>query len=285
MGYIYTILARFLATLGQGAAGQLNLSMAGIFLLSLPVCYSFSAYSMAILNKKAGLTIGISILLAMLLTALLGAVFSFLYTKVSKDSFTVLSLGSILAFEAFVRSFDSLTGGVLGISGILRPQIIKTLPKLLILSALVMLLVLICQYVIFKSPMGRKIRALKEHPIALEALGASKTHTASFIIIGGSFLSGLSGLLEILRIQFLDPSFGGIANLIVLASVSILAIKPQVKYLVLATAFVIFLPELISFLNVPSALLGHLRVLLYSCLLILLIYKISGKSNLENREA
>jgi len=106
----------------------------------------------------------------------------------------------------------------------------------------------------------------------------------SFVIIGGSLLSGISGLLEVFRIQFLDPSFGGIPNLIVLVSISILALKPKVKAVVLASMLVVFLPELISFLDFPSALLGHLRVLLYSVLLIVLIHTISGKSQFQKRE-
>ena len=285
MGYLYTILARFFASIMQCAAGQLSLSMAGIFLLSLPVCYSFAAYSLGISYKKFGLSMPNAMLIAIVLTTLLGCVFSYLYTKVSKDSFTILSLGSILAFEAFVKSFDELTGGVLGISGIIRPSFIKTLPKLIIFSLVIMLIIVLVQYLIIQSPMGRKIRALKEHPVALESLGVSTKSTAYFIIISGSILSGIAGILEILRIQFLDPSFGGIPNLIILVSIAILCVKAQVRNLILATAFVIFLPELISFLKFPSALLGHMRVLMYTAILIILLRNISGKFNVQNREA
>ena len=285
MGYLYTILARFFASIMQGAAGQLSLSMAGVFLLSLPVCYSIAAYTLGISYKNYELSMPNAMLLALIVTSLVGWVFSYLYTKVSKDSFTVLSLGSILAFEAFVKSFDELTGGVLGISGIIRPSFIKTLPKLLTFSLLVMLIILILQYLIIVSPMGRKIRALKEHPVALESLGVSTKSTAYFVIITGSILSGIAGIIEILRIQFLDPSFGGIPNLIILVSIAILCVKAQIRNLILATAFVIFLPELISFLNFPSALLGHLRVLMYTSILIVLIRNISGKFNVQNREA
>ena len=284
MGYFYTIFARFLASLGQGVGGQVSFSMAGIFLLSLPVCFSFSAYTMAILHKKFAVVLWVSIIIALFLTMMLGALFSYIYTKVSKDSFTVLCLGSILAFDAFVRSFDSLTGGVLGISGILRPESIRTLPALVQFSFFVLIVILVAHYLVLKSPMGRKIRAFKEHPVALQAFGVSQKSVISFVIIGGSLLSGISGLLEVFRIQFLDPSFGGIPNLIVLVSISILALKPKVKAVVLASMLVVFLPELISFLDFPSALLGHLRVLLYSVLLIVLIHTISGKSQFQKRE-
>jgi len=284
MGYLYDIISRFLNHLTSGVSGQQNFQQAGIFLLSLPVAYSFSAYSSTILNKKFGVEIYSAIMLGIILSFFLGMIFSYLYNKVSKDSFTVLSLSSILAFDAFVRSFDSLTGGVLGISGVIRPQLFRTIQDLILLSLIISIGALCFHFIIQKSPMGRKIRALKEHPNVLETLGSSKKTTATFVISSGFLLASLSGILDIYRIQFLDPSFGGIPNLIILLSISILAYKPQVKSLILATAFVICIPELIKFLNFPSALLGHLRTLTYSTLLITLLFKLSNQETSIKRE-
>ena len=41
MGYLFTVLTRFFWATVQGVAGQLSVGMAGIFLLSLSVCFSF----------------------------------------------------------------------------------------------------------------------------------------------------------------------------------------------------------------------------------------------------
>ena len=113
MGYLLTVLTRFFWATVQGVAGQLSIGMAGIFLLSLSVCFSFSAYSFAILSKNFTFSFWLTFVLSLGLTSLVGFLFSYLYTKVSKDSFTVLALSSILGFDALVKSFDGLTGGYL----------------------------------------------------------------------------------------------------------------------------------------------------------------------------
>ena len=284
MGYLFTVLTRFFWATVQGVAGQLSVGMAGIFLLSLSVCFSFSAYSFAILSKNFEFSFWITFIFSLGLTSLLGFLFSYLYTKVSKDSFTVLALSSILGFDAFVKSFDGLTGGVLGISGILRPAFIGKLQSLVIFSGLIVGIVLVMHYLVVKSSLGRKIRAFKEHPVALESLGTSKNSVSRFVIIWGSVISGIAGVLELMRLQFLDPSFGGIPNLILFVSIAILALKPKVSSVVLASMFVVFVPEIISFLNFPSQFVGHLRTIFYCVLLIFLVRQVSGKFTISKRE-
>jgi branched-chain amino acid transport system permease protein len=265
MGYLLTVLTRFFWATVQGVAGQLSIGMAGIFLLSLSVCFSFSAYSFAILSKNFTFSFWLTFVLSLGLTSLVGFLFSYLYTKVSKDSFTVLALSSILGFDALVKSFDGLTGGVLGISGILRPAFIGKLSSLAVFAGIMCLLVLTMHYFVVKSSLGRKIRAFKEHPVALESLGTSKDSISRFVIVWGAIISSVAGVLELMRLQFLDPSFGGIPNLILFVSIAILALKPKVSSAVLASMFVVFVPEIISFLNFPSQFVGHLRMHILLC--------------------
>ena len=241
------------------------------------------AYSLAILQKKFAFGVVSAFGIGLVLTFLLGLVLSYLYIRVSRESFTVLTAAIIVGFEAFLKSFADLTGGVLGISGIIRPSFMKSLFAIVIVSGIVMIGMMILEFLIFKAPLGRKIRGMKESETLLESLSVSSSKVAVVLISMATVLSGFAGGLEILRVQFLDPSFGGFPNLILVASIAILAQKPSVRTLFLSTLFVVLLPEILRFFNFHPSQMGHMRMLVYSGMLVVLIRNLSGKFKTNSR--
>jgi len=283
MGYYFSVLIKIFISFIQAVGAHLSLSQAGIFFLAIPVSYSFMAYSLAILQKKFAFGVVSAFGIGLVLTFLLGLVLSYLYIRVSRESFTVLTAASIVGFEAFLKSFADLTGGVLGISGIMRPSFMKSLFAIVIVSGIVMIGMMILEFLIFKAPLGRKIRGMKESETLLESLSVSSSKVAVVLISMATVLSGFAGGLEILRVQFLDPSFGGFPNLILVASIAILAQKPSVRTLFLSTLFVVLLPEILRFFNFHPSQMGHMRMLVYSGMLVVLIRNLSGKFKTNSR--
>jgi len=283
MGYYFSVLIKIFISFIQSVGAHLSLSQAGIFFLAIPVSYSFMAYSLAILQKKFGMGVLLAFGLGLFLTFLLGLVLSYLYIRVSRESFTVLTAASIVGFEAFLKSFSELTGGVLGISGIMRPTFMKSLFAIMVASGILMIAMMVMEYLIFKAPLGRKIRGMKESETLLESLGISSAKVAVVLISMATVLSGFAGGLEILRIQFLDPTFGGFPNLILVASIAILAQQPSVRSLFLSTLFVVLLPEILRFFNFHPSQMGHMRMLVYSGMLVVLIRNLSGKFKTNSR--
>jgi len=283
MGYYFSVLIKIFISFIQSVGAHLSLSQAGIFFLAIPVSYSFMAYSLAILQKKFGMGVLLAFGLGLFLTFLLGLVLSYLYIRVSRESFTVLTAASIVGFEAFLKSFSELTGGVLGISGIMRPSFMKSLFAIMVASGILMVAMMVMEYLIFKAPLGRKIRGMKESETLLESLGISSAKVAVVLISMATVLSGFAGGLEILRIQFLDPTFGGFPNLILVASIAILAQQPSVRSLFLSTLFVVLLPEILRFFNFHPSQMGHMRMLVYSGMLVVLIRNLSGKFKTNSR--
>ena len=283
MGYYFSVLIKIFISFIQSVGAHLSLSQAGIFFLAIPVSYSFMAYSLAILQKKFGMGVLWAFGSGLFLTFLLGLVLSYLYIRVSRESFTVLTAASIVGFEAFLKSFSELTGGVLGISGIMRPSFMKSLFAIMVASGILMVAMMVMEYLIFKAPLGRKIRGMKESETLLESLGISSAKVAVVLISMATVLSGFAGGLEILRIQFLDPTFGGFPNLILVASIAILAQQPSVRSLFLSTLFVVLLPEILRFFNFHPSQMGHMRMLVYSGMLVVLIRNLSGKFKTNSR--
>ena len=103
------------------------------------------------------------------------------------------------------------------------------------------------------------------------------------VIVISSFLFALGGCLVIWHVQSIDPTYGGLPMMIEVFSIGILALRSRIFDLVLAVAVVALIPELLRFVDMPSSLIGYMRVILYSILLIGLIYKFDKKILINNR--
>ncbi len=275
MGYLLTQIARFFEGLPAYIGSHLNISVAGIFFFGTSMAFSLGAYVFAIM-AKAGNSILISLLMALLSSVILGLIFSIFYRRLSTDSFVVFTLASFLAFNALIVSWDSLTGGVLGISNVPKPAIVSNLLSLVVLQGIVALSFIIFEYTVLKSPFGRALQAHKENKIFLDSTGWNSNFVGSSVIVLASLMSAISGILSIWRIQFLDPTFSDISMLIEILTISVLAAKPKVSWIIGSTAVIVFLPEVLRFFPFPSSVLGYLRIIFYSGLLIILVKKMSS---------
>jgi ABC-type branched-subunit amino acid transport system permease subunit len=275
MGYLLTQLARLFETSIRAVGSHLSIAISNIFFLGVPVMYSAGAYTMVILQKNNDLNLFFSIILSLLVVFFLSLIFVLTYLKLKGESFTVFTLTSILAFDAMLKSWDGLTGGVLGISGIMRPESITSLKELVILQFIIMILILVGEYVLLKTWFGRALLGIKENTCIVESFGISAKKIGSIVIIISSFLAALSGIIAIWRIRFLDPSFGGVLILVEVLTIAIVAAKPKVRWLALSTLFVVLLPEVLRFLSIPSIYVGHLRNLMYAGMLIIILKTIS----------
>lgn len=276
MGYLLTLIARYFETLILAIASHLSLSISGIFFLGFPVLFTTGAYTMVIAHKS-GLPLSIALLISFVIVLIISLGFALSYIRLSSNSFTVLTLASILALDAIIKSWDSVTNGVLGISGIARPQIATTLLALTILQGIIALIVLGLEYIMLKTNFGRSIRGLKEQPELLDSIGIKSNKIGITVLVIGGILAGISGVFSVWRIQFLDPSLGGIPLLLQVLTIAILAYKPSIIWIALSTFIITQLPELLRFTNLPSAMLGHLRLLIYSILIMIIIKVLSHK--------
>jgi len=276
MGYLYTQLARFSEAAIMSMGAHLTIAVSGIFFMGIPVTFSLAAYAMVI-SQNFGLPLIAALGVALGAVLVASLIFVLAYLKLSADSFTVFTLASILAFDAALKSWDGLTGGVLGIAGITRPAFVSTLVRLAWFQFGLAILAFAVEQIILKTRLGRAMQAMKENKYLVESLGVSSRRVGASAIIISSFVAAIAGIVAIWRIQFLDPSFGGIMLLIEVVTIAIIAAKPKVKWLAVATLIIILLPEALRFLNLPSTIVGHLRNLIYAFILLIMIKNISEK--------
>lgn len=282
MGYLYTQIARFLENAVIETGQYLSISVAGVLFLGFPVSFSLSAYIFTILGKE-GIAISLAIMAALVSSLLLGVLFALLYRHLSNDGFVVFTLASVLAFDALLRSWDSVTGGVLGIAGVPKPEFLSNFLSLVLLQCVIAAVFLVIGYLVLKSPLGRMLRAHKENTTLLDSLGCNSRTVGSLAIIFASFTSAVGGIITVWRIQFLDPTLGGIPLLLSILTISILAVQPKIRWMIAATLIITLLPEVLRFFPFPSTVIGHLRLLFYSSFLIVLVYRFSSRYTSEKR--
>src|SRR3989344_7511080 len=188
MGYFLTTISKIWETSLAAIGGHLTLSLGGILLLGLPASFWCGAYGYAI-AAKSGLPLFAAGLIGLGLSALIGIIFAFFYVRLSNDSFAVVTLASMFAMDALLRSWDSLTGGVLGIAGVPRLGWGKTLGNLAILEMAVVFFALIVESILARSSFGRSLRALKENKTALVALGISAERVGQSAILIASVIT------------------------------------------------------------------------------------------------
>ena len=277
MGYLLTNISRIWETFLEAVGGHLALGLGGILFLGFPVGFWCGAYGYAIAAHN-GIALIPAVLIGLALSVAVGIIFAFFYARMSNDSFAVITLASVLAMEALLRSWDSMTGGVLGITGVPRLPWAHALEQLALLEGTIVLIVFIAESFLVHSAFGRSLRALKENKTALLSMGTSANVTGQMAIIFACLSVGVAGILASSRIQFLDPSLGGIFLLVQVLTIVIIANSPKTLRFFGMTIVITLIPEVLRFLNVPSSILGYTRNLLYALLLVILLYYGTYKS-------
>jgi branched-chain amino acid transport system permease protein len=282
MGYILTVIGTYTQMLIAGLGFHLLFSMGGVLFLAVPPVVMISAYTLAI-TQDVMWSFPLSLLLSLFVGILLSLFFILLHRRLDTDPFMIICLASLIGVESVLKSWTSLTNGINGIIGIPRPPGFESLEEVTLLSIGVALFAILIHTLWLQSKNGRFLRAQKEHPLALQSLGVSSANiVAKTILLAGLFFIFLSWL-HVWKGRLITPTDLNIPFLIQLLTIGIIASKAKTRYVIGATALVVFIPELFRFLELPENIFAPLRSLMYSVLLIVLILFFRKKLSLFKR--
>lgn len=276
MRYFLNNLLVLLGSYVSGSAMHLAFSVAGVVFLGMPTIGKLSAYSLA-MAEKAGVAPEVAGLIALVVAGLVGVGFAWLFVKVSADSFAVIGLASILASEALLRSWDKVTNGSLGLAGLARPEWLKDIAMLVVFAAVIALAVLLVEWILLRTWIGRALRAYREDEVVIQSMGVNIKKVVQNLIVLGGVGMGLAWIIFIWKVQIVTPDDSGINFLIELLTLTILASRPMIRDLVLAATFVYLMPEFLRFFNFSAAVFAQARVIAYALILIILILRVSDK--------
>jgi branched-chain amino acid transport system permease protein len=196
---IYALLALAL-NVQWGFAGLVNFGIVGFF--------AIGAYSTALLTIH-GMPFIAGLVLAILLSALLGALVAMATLRLKEDFLAIVTLGFSEILRLFLINEDWLTKGTNGISGIPRPfrQAFSQGYDLFYL-VLVTGAVLIAFFVLERvriSPYGRVLKAIREDEDIAQVAGKNTFRFKVQAFTLGASLAGLSGFLYAHYMTFISP--------------------------------------------------------------------------------
>jgi len=177
----------------------------GMFQFHHAAFYGVGAYTFALILTKTSLPMWVGFVAGPMVAAFVGLLIGWFCVRLSRLYFGMLqiSLGSLI--WAIVFRWYSLTGGDDGIHGIPMPSILSSLTSSYYFILIVLTICLGGMYLIFKSPFGTTLQAIRDNPQRCEAVGVNvRRHQLAAIVIA-TFFAGIAGILFVVLERSVFP--------------------------------------------------------------------------------
>lgn len=185
---IYVILALGLNII-TGYAGQVSLGHAAF--------YGIGAYTSAVLTTAYGFSFVTGLVVAAVVTALIGAFVGLTSLRVRHDFLAITTMGInfvVVAIFLYVPFF----GGALGIGGVPDPSFFGrriTKPEFVVVVGAVVAFAIIVDRVLLRSWMGLALEGIREDEEAAQAVGVDVSAYKVVAFSIGTALAGMAGSL------------------------------------------------------------------------------------------
>jgi len=192
--YTY-ILAVILVTALVAMSLNMVVGHGGLFQFHHGVFYGVGAYTVALVLTKTSLPMWVGFVVGPIIAALVGLVIGAFCVRLTRLYFGMLqiSLGSLIWAIAF--RWYSLTGGADGIHGIPMPSFIGSSTQVYYFVLIVVSICLMILFLIFRSPFGETLQAIRDNPERCEAIGINVRRHQLLAIVIATFFAGIAGVL------------------------------------------------------------------------------------------
>ncbi len=171
--------------------------------------YAIGAYGSTLLSMKAGIPPAISILMASLISMVLGMIIAIPAAKLVKHFLSLLTIAFGQMVYIFISITDPLTNGYSGIMAIphisLFGYTFTSNQSNFFLLLAITILVLIAKNRIIKSRVGRAFIAVRENTQAANGMGINVRYYKIMAFAISAFLTGLAGALYAHLVCFISP--------------------------------------------------------------------------------
>jgi branched-chain amino acid transport system permease protein len=270
---IFSIAAMGL-NLTLGYAGQVSLAQAAFM--------GIGAYTSALLTM-AGWHWILAAPAAMALCFVIGLVLGYPALRVQHHFLAFVTLAFNTLVFLVLRNEEWLTGGSLGLVGIMRPSFLgfDTMPQIhfYYFTLVVFLIVAALFWGLVRSPWGRAFRALRENPIRANSLGVDIRRMTLLAFAIGSSLGGLAGALAAPLVQFIDPPAFSLMHSLKILLMVVVGGSGYFFGPILGAGLVIVMPEFLRFTE------GYYLMIYAATVLVLMIFCPTGLIGLGKRIA
>ena len=265
---IYVMLSQSL-NLSAGFGGMISLAHAGF--------YGVGAYTAALLAADYQLPFLLVLPVAMLLSGLLALIVSAIALRTVDSYFIVCTLGIQVILFSLMRNWTSLTRGVFGIPGIpnieLFGVVIQSRLSFLLLTLFLAALIFFFLKKLTQTSFGRTLRALSEDEVFTQSLGKNVYLSKVIAFTVSAMLAAVPGALYAHYITYIDPTSFTVDESIFILSIVIIGGMRNLWGSVIASAFLVLLPEVLRFIGIPSSVAANIRQIIYGGILILIMFR------------
>lgn len=258
---VWVILAQGLNII-QGFTGYVSIAQAAFF--------GIGAYSSAIMSVNLGLSVWLTIPLAIVISGIFGILIGYPALRTQGHYFAIVTMSFCMVIWVLMMSWVSFTGGEEGIANIPSPSSIfgidfslKENYYYIILVAV--LLTILFVYRLIHSRVGRAFITIRENEELAQAVGISllKYKVLSFTI--SAMLGGLAGALYVHYTHFVNPTPFTVDYSLNAILAVILGGSGTITGPIIGAFVMIFLPE---YLRIAD----EYRLIIYALLLILIMF-------------
>ncbi|MCX5638851.1 MAG: branched-chain amino acid ABC transporter permease [Planctomycetota bacterium] len=265
---IYSILTLSL-NLVVGYTGLPSLGHAAFFCIG--------AYISALLALNLGMSPWVGLMAGACGAALFGIVIGMPSLRLKGDYLALATFGAGMIVYSVAKNWVGLTRGPMGLPGIPGFSILgfsldTTWSYLMLVIAFVLITVFVLRRLV-SGAYGRVLRSIREDEIASETLGK---HTAMYklqVFVVGAFFAGIAGSLYAHYITFIDPSSFTVMESITILLMVIFGGMGSLKGSLTGACALVFFPEMLRFIGMPSSIAAPMRQMIYGLLLVVLMIK------------
>jgi branched-chain amino acid transport system permease protein len=218
----------------------------GQFSLGHGAFYAIGAYTTAIMTTRWGIPYGWAIITAGVLSLIVGFLFGLPALRFEGLYLALATFALALATPQVLKYFDSWTGGSQGIV-LDKPAVPLSLPinadqYLYYLSLTVLILALVLARNLLRGRVGRAIMAIRDNPIAAEAMGVNSALYKSLTFGVSAMYTGIAGALGALTVAFVAPdTFNAFLSINFLVG-SVVGGVASISGAIFGSAFIEFVP-------------------------------------------
>lgn len=277
---IYSLLA-YSMNLVTGFGGLLLFCMAGF--------YGTGAYAYTLLriggvaNGQAGellFSAALPFPLALLGAAAAGGISALLVGAIALrfrgDFFVFATLGFQMIWFVVLYNWTGLARGAFGIYGIPRPEIfgwsVNSLLSYAIWVWALNALMLPLLFLLYRSPFGLSLKALRENERAAESLGISAFYQQLSALVIAGVVAGLAGACLASYVTYIDPTSFNLQESIFVVALLLLGGSGNIRGPILGALVTVLLPEALRFVGLPNSVAPNVREIIYGAALIALMY-------------
>jgi branched-chain amino acid transport system permease protein len=275
MNYVAHILVMISLYALLGLSLNLVVGYAGILSLCHAAFYGLGAYAATLLMINADWNFFAALPVAVLFTGLLSLIIAIPSLRLRGDYFVLATLGFQGIVFAVLYNWVGLTGGPYGIRGIPAPTLfgleINSVFRHFFFSVAISGMCAGLLWALKSSPFGRALKAAREDEIAAVALGKNVTALKVTAFAIGAAFAAVPGVLYAGYMRYIDPTSFTLAESIFIVSVVVIGGAGSLWGPCGGAVFVVLLPELLRFLQIPDAVAANMRQIIYGLLLIVLM--------------